>query len=183
MGKFLGSLDQLVYYKIGITNEICVLELDNGQNLKLPNYVLVPITQIRMFSRIVKSNYKVRLYIGNGIYRKLRPIWVETDLRNFEKTHQHELTDDHLEQDTNQENDYGFHYGFVQVAAQSLRNFEKTHQHEPTDDHLEQDTNQENDYGFHYGFVQVAAQSLRNFEKTHQHEPTDDHLEQDKSRE
>ena len=64
------------------------------------NYVLVPITQIRMFSRIVKSNYKVRLYIENGIYRKLRPIWVEIDLRNFKKTHQHEPTDDHLEQDT-----------------------------------------------------------------------------------
>ena len=30
---------QLVYYKIRITNEICVLELDHGQNLKLPNYV------------------------------------------------------------------------------------------------------------------------------------------------
>ena len=59
---------QLVYYKIGITNETCVLELDSGQNLKLPNYVLVPITQIRMFRRIVKSNYKIRLYIGNGIY-------------------------------------------------------------------------------------------------------------------
>ena len=61
-----------------------------------------------MFRRIVKSNYKVRLYIGNGIYRKLRPIWVKIDLRNFERTHQHEPTDDHLEQDTNQENDYGF---------------------------------------------------------------------------
>ena len=74
---------QLVYYKFGITNEICVLESDNGQNLKLPNYVLVPITQIRMFSRIGKSNYKVRLYIGNGIYRKLRPIWVEDRSEKF----------------------------------------------------------------------------------------------------
>ena len=70
-----------------------------------------------MFGRIVKSNYKVRLYIGNGIYRKLRPIWVKIDLRNFKKTCQHEPTDDHLEQDTNQETDSGFHYGFVQVAA------------------------------------------------------------------
>ena len=95
------------------------MELDNGQNLKLPNYVLVPITQIRMFRRIVKSNYKVRLYIGNGIYRKLRPIWVEIDLRNFERTHQHEPTDDHLEQDTNQENDYGYHYGFVLATGQT----------------------------------------------------------------
>ena len=72
-----------------------------------------------MFGRIVKSNYKVRLYIGNGIYRKLRPIWVKIDLRNFKKTHQHEPTDDHLEQDTNQETDSGFHYGFVQVAVQT----------------------------------------------------------------
>ena len=95
------------------------MELDNGGNLKLPNYVLVPITQIRMFRRIVKSNYKVRLYIGNGIYRKLRPIWVEIDLRNFERTHQHEPTDDHLEQDTNQENDYGYHYGFVLATGQT----------------------------------------------------------------
>ena len=84
------------------------MELDNGGNLKLSNYVLVPITQIRMFRRIVKSNYKVRLYIENGIYRKLRPIWVKIDLRNCERTHQQESTDDHLEQDTNQENDYGF---------------------------------------------------------------------------
>ena len=30
---------QLVYYKVGIMNGFCVLELDNGQNLKLPNYV------------------------------------------------------------------------------------------------------------------------------------------------
>ena len=72
-----------------------------------------------MFSRIVKSNYKVRLYIGKGIYRKLRPIWVEIDRRNFEKMHQHEPTDDHLEQDTNQETDSGFHYGFVQLAVQT----------------------------------------------------------------
>ena len=33
--------------------------------------------------------------------------------------HQHEPTDDHLEQDTNQEADSGFHYGFVQVAVQT----------------------------------------------------------------
>ena len=65
-----------------------------------------------MFRRIVKSNYKVRLYIGNGIYRKLRPIWVKIDLRNFERTHQQESTDDHLGQDTNQETDYGYHYGY-----------------------------------------------------------------------
>ena len=72
-----------------------------------------------MFDRIVKSNYKVRLYIENGIYRKLRPIWVKIDLRNFEKMHQHEPTDDHLEQDTNQETNSGFHYGFVQVVVQT----------------------------------------------------------------
>ena len=72
-----------------------------------------------MFRRIVKSNYKVRLYIGNGIYRKLRPIWVEIDLRNFERTHQQEPTDDHLEQDTNQENDYGYHYGFILATGQT----------------------------------------------------------------
>ena len=72
-----------------------------------------------MFRRIVKSNYKVRLYIGNGIYRKLRPIWVEIDLRNFKRTYQHEPTDDHLEQDTNRENDYGFHYGFVLATGQT----------------------------------------------------------------
>ena len=77
---------QLVYYKIGIINEICVLELDNGQNLKLPNYVMVPVTQISMFSRIVKGSYEVRLYIRNGIYRKLRPILVEIDLKNFGET-------------------------------------------------------------------------------------------------
>ena len=102
-----------------------VLELDNGQNLKLPNHVLVPITQIRMFNIIVKSNYKIRLYIGNGIYRKLRPIWVEIDLRNFGKNHQHRQSDDQLEQITNQETsaftetDSGFHEGFVQVAVQT----------------------------------------------------------------
>ena len=95
------------------------MELDNGQNLKLPNYVLLPITQIRMLRRKVKSNYKVRLYIGNGIYRKLRPIWIEIDLRNCERTDQQESTDDHLEQDTNQENDYGYHYGFVLVTGQT----------------------------------------------------------------
>ena len=72
-----------------------------------------------MFRRIVKSNYKVRLYIRNGIYRKLRPIWVEIDLRNFERTHQHEPTDDHLEQGTNQENDYGYHYGFILATGQT----------------------------------------------------------------
>ena len=92
---------------------------DISENLKLPNYVLVPVTQIRMFRRIVKSSYKVRLYIGNGIYRKLRPIWVEIDLRNFERTHQHEPTDDHLEQDTNQKNDYGYHYGFILATGQT----------------------------------------------------------------
>ena len=72
-----------------------------------------------MFSRIIKSNYKIRLYIGNGIYRTLRPIWVKIDLGNFGKTQQHEPTDDHLEQDINQETDSGFHNGFVQVAVQT----------------------------------------------------------------
>ena len=106
---------QIVYYKIGITNKIYVLKLDNGRNLKLPNYILVPITQIRMFDRIVKSNYKIRLYIGNGIYRKLRPIWVEIDLRDFGERHinmDQQMT-------TNQETDSGFQDGFVQVAVQT----------------------------------------------------------------
>ena len=70
-----------------------------------------------MFGRIVKSNYKVRLYIGNGIYMKLRPIWVEIDLRDFRETHQHESADDHQEQDTNQETDSSFHDGFIQVEV------------------------------------------------------------------
>ena len=62
--------------------------------------------------KINKWIIKLGYTLENGIYRKLRPIWVKIDLRNFEKTHQHEPTDDHLEQDTNQENDYGYHYGF-----------------------------------------------------------------------
>ena len=72
-----------------------------------------------MFRQIVKSNYKVRLYIGNGIYRKLRPIWVKIDLRNFERTHQQESTDDHLGQDINQKNDYGYLYGFIIATGQT----------------------------------------------------------------
>ena len=72
-----------------------------------------------MFDRIVKSNYKIRLYIANGIYRKLRPIWVEIDLRDFEETHQHGLTDDYLDQDTNHKTDSSFQDSFVQVAVRT----------------------------------------------------------------
>ena len=87
--------------------------------------MLVPITQITMFIRIVKGNYKVRLYIRNGIYRKLRPIWVEIDLRDFGETHQHRQYDDHLEWNTGHETlafteaDSGFQASFVQVAVQT----------------------------------------------------------------
>ena len=38
-----------------------------------------------MFRRTVKSYYKVRLYIGNGIYRKLRPIWVQDRSEKFQE--------------------------------------------------------------------------------------------------
>ena len=67
----------LLSYAVKITNEVVLLKTQNGQRMKLPRHVYVPVLLIRRLHAIISGPYTTELYIGNGLYRTLNPEYVE----------------------------------------------------------------------------------------------------------
>ena len=67
-------------YPVRFTNNTCLLEIGGDMScVRFPDKIFVPITQIRKFRRIMRNQYKIEVFIGQGRITKLRPNLVKSN--------------------------------------------------------------------------------------------------------
>ena len=60
-----------------MSNDMALLELRDGQTVRLPDRLNVPLNVMSTFREIITSKfYRVELRVGNVVYRRLKPKYI-----------------------------------------------------------------------------------------------------------
>lgn len=79
-------------YTVRFSSNVCLLEIGNeGQCVRFPDNLLIPITLISRFKQITSTRYTTQVLAGRNIYRELTPNFISNNITNIPEIKQVDL--------------------------------------------------------------------------------------------